>query len=156
MFGVRLPVNFDSPYKAASLIEFWRRWHMTLSRFLRDYVYVPLGGNRHGKATQLLAVLATMVLGGLWHGAAWTFVAWGAFHGALLCVNHAWRSMRARAPLSELQIWGNRILVFLAVVVGWVLFRADSLHAATGVLRGMAGINEWGPVDRLLAIKLAG
>src|SRR6188472_2448109 len=90
MFGIFLPVNFNSPYKATSIVEFWRRWHMTLSHFLRDYLYIPLGGNRRGRVLRYVNLLITMVLGGLWHGAAWTFVIWGALHGAYLCVNHAW------------------------------------------------------------------
>src|SRR5450830_1540606 len=90
MFGIRLPLNFDSPYKAASITEFWRRWHMTLSRFLRDYLYIPLGGNRKGPTRRYVNLLTTMVLGGLWHGAGWTFVAWGALHGAYLCIDHVW------------------------------------------------------------------
>src|ERR1700738_4595310 len=90
MFGIFLPVNFNSPYKAASIVEFWRRWHMTLSQFLRDYLYIPLGGNRRGLALRYVNLMITMLLGGLWHGAAWTFVIWGALHGAYLCVNHAW------------------------------------------------------------------
>src|SRR5690606_424877 len=96
LFGVRLPVNFHSPYKAANIIEFWRRWHMTLSRFLRDYLYIPLGGNRRGPARRYVNLLVTMLLGGLWHGAGWTFVAWGALHGVYLVVNHAWIALRAR------------------------------------------------------------
>ncbi|WP_249780620.1 MBOAT family O-acyltransferase [Bradyrhizobium sp. dw_78] len=94
MFGVVFPVNFNSPYKAVSLIDFWRRWHMTLSRFLRDYLYIPLGGNRLGPLRRYLNLFVTMLLGGIWHGAAWTFVAWGALHGLGLLVNHAWRSTR--------------------------------------------------------------
>src|SRR5690606_25198832 len=86
MLGFVLPLNFDRPYRAVSIRDFWRRWHMTLSRFLRDYLYIPLGGNRKGPARQALAVAVTMLLGGLWHGAAWTFVAWGALHGAGLAV----------------------------------------------------------------------
>src|SRR6185312_2728715 len=98
-FGFRLPLNFHSPYKAAGIVEFWRRWHMTLSRFLRDYLYIPLGGNRHGPARRYLNLMATMLLGGLWHGAAWTFVAWGALHGAYLIANHAWLALRQRLAL---------------------------------------------------------
>ncbi|MBL8463808.1 MAG: MBOAT family protein, partial [Thauera sp.] len=91
MFGVKLPLNFDSPYKAGSISEFWRRWHMTLSRFLRDYLYIALGGNRKGSLRRHANLFVTMVLGGLWHGAGWTFVVWGALHGFYLMVNHAWR-----------------------------------------------------------------
>jgi D-alanyl-lipoteichoic acid acyltransferase DltB (MBOAT superfamily) len=146
MFGIRLPVNFASPYKATSIIDFWRRWHITLSRFLRDYLYVPLGGNRRGRTRRYLNLFLTMLLGGLWHGAGWTFVIWGALHGAYLGVNHAWRALRERLGLSAR--WTGacnalpaRALTFLAVVVAWVFFRADSASAALAMLRGMAGLN---------------
>ena len=101
MFGVRLPLNFDSPYKAVSIIEFWRRWHMTLSRFLRDYLYIPLGGNRHGTVRRYVNLLLTMLIGGLWHGAGWNFMLWGGLHGLYLAVNHLWRALvgeRHRPP----------------------------------------------------------
>src|SRR6267142_4779788 len=94
MFGIRLPVNFRSPYKAASIIEFWRRWHITLSRFLRDYLYIPLGGNRSGEQRRYVNLAVTMLLGGLWHGAAWNFVIWGGLHGIYFCINHLWRAWR--------------------------------------------------------------
>src|ERR1700744_2641303 len=94
LFGIRLPVNFRSPYKAASIIEFWRRWHVTLSRFLRDYLYIPLGGNRHGEGRRYLNLFLTMLLGGLWHGAGWNFLVWGGLHGIYLCVNHLWQVWR--------------------------------------------------------------
>ncbi|MGZ5584938.1 MAG: MBOAT family O-acyltransferase, partial [Usitatibacter sp.] len=96
MLGVRLPFNFNSPYKSRSIIDFWRRWHMTLSRFLRDYVYVPLGGNRRGPLRRYANIMVTMLVGGLWHGANWTFVAWGALHGLMLLANHAWRAAATR------------------------------------------------------------
>ncbi len=140
MFGIFLPLNFNSPYKASSIIDFWRRWHMTLSRFLRDYLYIPLGGNRHGPVLRYVNLMITMVLGGLWHGAAWTFVAWGALHGAYLCVNHAWnRFGPAIAPRFEpaADIVAI-ILTFSSVVVAWVFFRADSMSSATYVLSRMA------------------
>jgi D-alanyl-lipoteichoic acid acyltransferase DltB (MBOAT superfamily) len=138
LFGVRLPVNFYSPYKASSIIEFWRRWHMTLSRFLRDYLYIPLGGNRHGR--QVRNLMLTMLLGGLWHGANWTFVAWGGLHGFYLLVNHAWRRHSIGARLPKLGAIGRAAgwaLTFLCVIVGWVVFRADSLHTATAMLSSM-------------------
>jgi alginate O-acetyltransferase complex protein AlgI len=145
MIGVRLPINFDSPYKATSIIDFWRRWHITLSRFLRDYVYISLGGNRQGAARRYVNLMLTMLIGGLWHGAAWTFVVWGGLHGAYLVVNHAWNYARDRLGLS----WGVRrwhalvglLLTFAAVVVGWVFFRAESFAAAANVLRGMFGLH---------------
>lgn len=146
LFGVKLPLNFDSPYKAVNIIDFWRRWHMTLSRFLRDYLYFPLGGNRKGPARRYVNLLVTMVLGGLWHGAGLTFVVWGALHGIYLVVNHAWhRIRRALGHDLDRSTWPGRVagmtLTFLAVVVGWVFFRADSLDAARIMLGGMCGLN---------------
>jgi D-alanyl-lipoteichoic acid acyltransferase DltB (MBOAT superfamily) len=144
MFNVRLPANFDSPYKAASIIDFWRRWHMTLSAFLRDYLYIPLGGNRKGPARRYVNLLATMVLGGLWHGAGWTFVAWGALHGLYLVANHGWRALLRRLGWRGAGAAGRIAgiaFTFLAVVVGWVVFRAESLDSAGRILAGMAGLN---------------
>ena len=144
MFNVRLPMNFNSPYKATSIIEFWRRWHMTLARFLRDYLYIPLGGNRQGKTQRYVNLMITMLLGGLWHGASWTFVIWGGLHGVYLILNHAWRGLKTKMDwrdggrLAEL---GAGALTFLAVVVGWVFFRADSFLSAITMLSGMAGMN---------------
>ena len=129
MFGIFLPVNFNSPYKATSIIEFWRRWHMTLSQFLRDYLYIPLGGNRRGRVLRYVNLMVTMLLGGLWHGAAWTFVVWGALHGAYLCVNHAWsRSAPQLRRASRARPHRRAMLTFLAVVVAWVFFRAEACH----------------------------
>jgi len=140
MFGIFLPVNFNSPYKATSIIEFWRRWHMTLSQFLRDYLYIPLGGNRLGRVRRYVNLMVTMLLGGLWHGAAWTFVAWGALHGAYLCINHAWIHFAPPIPRRLAPVAGfvGFVLTFLAVVVAWVFFRADSLATALLVLSKMA------------------
>jgi alginate O-acetyltransferase complex protein AlgI len=140
MFGIFLPLNFNSPYKATSIIDFWRRWHMTLSQFLRDYLYIPLGGNRHGRVLRYVNLMVTMVLGGLWHGAAWTFVAWGALHGVYLCINHAWNHFGPVvaprfARVAELTAL---ILTFLSVVIAWVFFRADSMASALSVLSRMA------------------
>jgi alginate O-acetyltransferase complex protein AlgI len=140
MFGIFLPLNFNSPYKATSIVDFWRRWHMTLSQFLRDYLYIPLGGNRHGRTLRYVNLMITMVLGGLWHGAAWTFVAWGALHGAYLCINHAWNNFGPRIAL-RFEGAANAaafILTFLSVVVAWVFFRADSISSAVYVLSRMA------------------
>src|SRR3981081_46574 len=140
MFGIFLPLNFNSPYKAMSIIDFWRRWQMTLSQFLRDYLYIPLGGNRRGRTLRYANLMITMVLGGLWHGAAWTFVAWGALHGAYLCINHAWNNYGpAVAPrFARLANIAAFILTFLSVVVAWVFFRADSMSSAIYVLSKMA------------------
>ncbi len=141
MFGIRLPVNFDSPYKAFSIIAFWQRWHMTLSRFLRDYLYIPLGGNRKGKARRYVNLLLTMVLGGLWHGAAWTFVLWGALHGGYLVINHAWRRARPATwgepnGLVKGAFWA---LTFLAVTLSWIPFRAENMEAVQNILQGLVG-----------------
>ncbi len=144
MFNVRLPLNFNSPYKATSIIEFWRCWHMTLSRFLRDYLYIPLGGSRLGTSRRYANLVITMLLGGLWHGAGWTFVIWGALHGFYLLVNHTWRAFKARmgwADGGRLATLGAGALTFLAVVVGWLFFRADSYSTAVTMLQGMAGMN---------------
>ena len=140
MFGIFLPLNFNSPYKATSIIDFWRRWHMTLSQFLRDYLYIPLGGNRRGPALRYFNLMITMLLGGLWHGAAWTFVVWGALHGGYLCVNHAWNRFRPEiAPrFQRVSDVAGLILTFLAVVIAWVFFRADNMPAALNVLSKMA------------------
>jgi alginate O-acetyltransferase complex protein AlgI len=165
MFGVILPLNFHSPYKAVNIIDFWRRWHMTLSRFLRDYLYISLGGNRKGVARRYLNLMITMVLGGLWHGAGWTFVLWGALHGLYLAVNHGWRALRARLgqDLKQSTWWGRAcacLLTFIAVVIGWVLFRAADFAAAVAMLKAMAGFNglvlpdfwlpKWGAVGQWL------
>ncbi len=144
MFNVRLPMNFNSPYKATSIIEFWRCWHMTLSRFLRDYLYIPLGGSRNGKVQRYLNLMITMLLGGLWHGAGWTFVIWGGLHGFYLIVNHAWRGFKKKMIWSDggkLAKLGAGLLTFLAVVVGWVFFRADNFSSAMTMLHGMVGMN---------------
>ncbi len=146
MFGIRLPFNFDSPYKAGNIIDFWRRWHMTLSRFLRDYLYLPLGGNRKGKLRRYLNLMATMLLGGLWHGAGWTFVIWGALHGAYLMANHAWQGLRLYLGWSERAESGPgryfaHALTFVAVVFGWVFFRAPSLDSGVLLAQGMLGIH---------------
>jgi alginate O-acetyltransferase complex protein AlgI len=133
MLNVRFPLNFASPYQAANIAEFWRRWHITLSRFLRDNVYIPLGGNRHGEARRNINLMATMLLGGLWHGAAWNFVLWGGLHGLYLVV-HGQFPWRLPAVL-------GRAATLLAVVVAWVPFRASGLDATRTMLRGMAGFN---------------
>jgi alginate O-acetyltransferase complex protein AlgI len=144
MFGIFLPLNFNSPYKAASIIDFWRRWHMTLSQFLRDYLYIPLGGNRRGRVLRYVNLMVTMALGGLWHGAAWTFVAWGVLHGVYLCINHAWSNYGpAVAPrFTRLADMAAFILTFLAVVVAWVLFRADSMASAISILSKMTSPSQ--------------
>jgi D-alanyl-lipoteichoic acid acyltransferase DltB (MBOAT superfamily) len=146
MFGIHLPLNFHSPYKAVNIIEFWRRWHITLSRFLRDYLYIPLGGNRRGPSRRYLNLMVVMILGGLWHGAGWTFVAWGTLHGLYLVINNGWHAAcRALGHDTERSTWWGRRLsqavTFTAVVFAWVLFRADSFNGAQNIIYGMLGSN---------------
>ena len=141
MFGLRLPLNLAAPYRATSIREFWRRWHITLSRFLRDYLYIPLGGNRGGAARQAGNVVITMLLAGLWHGAAWTFVAWGGLHGAALAANALWRRAGLRMPV--LVGWA---LLMVFVIVGWVVFRSPNFAAAARMLGGMTGANGVGHI----------
>jgi alginate O-acetyltransferase complex protein AlgI len=149
MCGIRIPVNFNSPYKAVSIIDFWRRWHITLSHFLRDYLYVALGGNRRGRPRRYVNLMLTMLLGGFWHGANWTFLVWGGLHGTYLVINHAWNAVADRIGLSNrgqstTYRWFARGLTLVAVMVGWVFFRAPSLDAAGEILAGMLGINGLG------------
>lgn len=153
MFGINLPINFNAPYRATSVIDFWRRWHMTLSRFLRDYLYISLGGNRLGKVRRYVNLLVTMLLGGLWHGAGWTFIIWGAIHGTALAANHLWRSVAPawwrRAPLSVTGTvgWG---LTFFVAVIGWVYFRAHDVASANRLMAAMF-TPQAGIVDGLVA-----
>ncbi|MDY7226220.1 MBOAT family O-acyltransferase [Hyalangium rubrum] len=148
MFNIRLPLNFDTPYRSASIVEFWRRWHISLSRFLRDYLYVALGGNRKGRVRRYVNLMLTMVLGGLWHGAGWNFLLWGALHGSYLVLTHAWTAARERldlAPLGQEGRWTRPLSIaatYVAVVVAWVFFRAETLDGALGVLKGMAGLSS--------------
>jgi alginate O-acetyltransferase complex protein AlgI len=132
MFAIRIPQNFDSPYKATDPSDFWRRWHISLSTVLRDYLYIPLGGNRHGERKTYQNLMITMLLGGLWHGAAWTFVVWGAYHGLLLAAYRRWGSWWDPLPLSF-----RRLGMFFLAVVGWVFFRAASFGMAATLLRKM-------------------
>lgn len=146
LFGVKLPINFNSPYKAVNMIDFWRRWHMTLSRFLRDYLYIPLGGNRKGPIRRHFNLLATMLLGGLWHGAGWTFVVWGGLHGIYLVVNHLWHALRKYLgyPVGLPSLPGRiagMLITFPAVVIGWVFFRSPDLHTALILFESMIGFN---------------
>jgi alginate O-acetyltransferase complex protein AlgI len=157
MLGIVLPQNFAIPYRAVSLSDFWRRWHMTLSRFLRDYLYIPLGGNRRGLAVQLSALLATMALGGLWHGAGLTFVAWGILHGLGLCVGLLWR--RVSLPMPLLCGW---VLTFVFVVFAWVLFRAPTFDAALRLYEAMIGFTpighgfKWRTIAAAAAVAMIG
>jgi alginate O-acetyltransferase complex protein AlgI len=145
--GIRIPANFYSPYQAQSIIDFWRRWHMSLSRFLKDYLYIPLGGNRCGVKRRYVNLFITMVLGGLWHGVGWTFIVWGALHGVYLVVNHAWRNFRSTqvGHGSRYLKWISTLLSIcltqVCVIFAWVFFRAPDLHAALNICRGMLGFN---------------
>lgn len=154
ILGVRLPYNFASPYRATNISEFWRRWHMTLSAFLRDYLYIALGGNRKGQLRRLINLMVTMLLGGLWHGANWTFVAWGGLHGLYLVVHHSAGTKVTDAmrrwippPLVSLFAW---FVTMLAVVVAWVFFRAADFHVARTMLEAMSFASTGAGMDRIL------
>lgn len=136
MFNIRLPVNFNSPYKAKSIQDFWRRWHITLSTFLRDYIYIPLGGNRKGEISTYTNLFMTFFIGGLWHGASWMFVIWGCMHGIALIIHRAW--LKLGIELNGLVSW---FITFNFVNITWVFFRAESLQDASKVLSGMFGLN---------------
>lgn len=145
MFGITLPVNFNSPYKAVNIIDFWRRWHITLSNFLRDYLYIPLGGNRHGEFRRQINLMLTMLLGGFWHGAGWTFIIWGGLHGIYLTLNHSWQKLRKSwgHDIKEVSFWGRiggTLLTFFAVTIAWVFFRAETLTGAIDMLDKMLQI----------------
>jgi len=144
LFGIRLPLNFHSPYKSINIIEFWRRWHMTLSRFLRDYLYIALGGNRKGKFRRYVNLSITMVLGGIWHGAGWQFLIWGALHGLFLVINHFWQQLKPgglKKPDSTIvkyvSVFLSHLLTLFCVAIAWVFFRAENTSAATDILQSM-------------------
>lgn len=143
IFGIQLPLNFFSPYKSANIVDFWRRWHITLSRFLRDYLYIPLGGNKRGKARRYAAVIITMLLGGLWHGAAWNFIIWGGIHGIFIVINHMWKALSKKYRFT---IFNNLvgqicaiILTFSCVTFSWIFFRAGTWDGAITIITAMAG-----------------
>lgn len=161
MFGVEIPVNFRLPYLATSLREFWRRWHITLSQWLRDYLYKPLGGSRHGQARTVFALMATMLLGGLWHGANYTFIIWGALHGVVQVLEHLLRPKGAPAEgwLRRARSFLGWLYVFLVVMVAWVFFRAANLGQAVTIVEAMfRGAVHWSPgpeVRQIFALSLA-
>ena len=132
LFNIKLPINFNSPYKATSIQDFWRRWHITLSRFLKDYIYIPLGGNRKGESRTYLNLFATFVLGGIWHGAGWTFVFWGVLHGTALVIHRLWQSLGFK--LNRVLAW---FITFNFINIAWVFFRAKEFDDALKVLHGM-------------------
>lgn len=164
MFGIKLPLNFNSPYKAVSIIDFWRRWHITLSNFLRDYLYISLGGNRKGQLRRHTNLMITMLLGGLWHGAGWTFVFWGGLHGTYLIVNHQWNSLRRSLghDLKKSHWWSrclSILVTFLAVVVSWVFFRAENMETAIAMCYAMVGTNGFSlasslPIDKKVVLLM--
>lgn len=148
MFGIRLPINFNSPYRSLSIVEFWRRWHITLSRFLRDYLYIPLGGNKSGLLGTRGNLAITMLLGGLWHGAGWNFIIWGALHGGYLMINHIWsgsnlgQSFRTTINTYVYATFAWSITM-VAVILAWVFFRAETFTGATIMLQSMFGLTEY-------------
>jgi D-alanyl-lipoteichoic acid acyltransferase DltB (MBOAT superfamily) len=137
LFNIWLPINFNSPYKSLDIQDFWRRWHMTLSRYLRDYLYVPLGGNRCTSARLYLNLMITFVLGGLWHGASWMFIIWGALHGGALIVHRIWKQLGMRLPA-----WLAWFVTFSFVNITWIFFRANTLDDANRLLRSMFDIQS--------------
>ena len=157
MFNISLPINFFSPYKATSIIEFWRRWHITLSRFLKDYIYIPLGGSRNGRLAALFNLSVTMLLGGIWHGAGWTFAVWGALHGIYLIINHLWRDFCKAVPALDRLASLHPARIFFhaltlgAVIFAWVFFRAETIQGALNIVRSMSSFQEAGV--GLLAVK---
>jgi D-alanyl-lipoteichoic acid acyltransferase DltB (MBOAT superfamily) len=148
-FAVELPENFADPYLATSITDFWRRWHMTLSHWLRDYLYIPLGGNRKGSVRTYANLMITMLLGGLWHGASWTFVVWGGLHGLFLAAERA-LGIRPDAPMSPVARVLRQVLTFHLVCLAWIFFRAQSFETAWAVLSGIAGGTFWLTRERLL------
>ena len=147
LFGIRLPLNFDSPYKASNIVDFWRRWHITLSRFLRDYIYFPLGGNRKGPVRRYVNLMIVMALGGLWHGAGWTFILWGVLHGAYLAINHFWWFITGSGDehqgrrFGRTYSWFGRTVTLLAVALSWTLFRAGTMDTARSMYNGLFALN---------------
>ena len=137
LFNIRLPVNFNSPYKATNIQDFWRRWHITLSRFLRDYVYIPLGGNKKGSFRTYNNLMATFVIGGLWHGAGWTFIFWGFLHGLALIIQRLWEKLGFK-----LWTWLAWFITFNFVNIAWVFFRAKEWGDAVKVLRSMFSLDN--------------
>lgn len=142
ILGFKIPLNFRLPYFASSPVDFWKRWHISLSSWLRDYLYISLGGNRNHRYRN---IMITMLLGGLWHGAAWTFIVWGAFHGAIIVATHYLASLRIFRGFSESSAWLPGLLkwaiTFYLVLIGWVFFRAQDFSAAIAVLRSMHGFD---------------
>jgi len=148
LFNIRLPINFNSPYKALTIQDFWRRWHITLSRFLRDYLYIPLGGNRGGQWRTCINLMITFILGGLWHGAGWMFVCWGALHGAALVAHRLWQQLGWRMP--ALLAWA---LTLNFVNFAWIFFRADDMDDALKVIQAMFSFSPRQILGELLQLR---
>ena len=146
LFNIKLPINFNSPYKALNIQDFWKRWHITLSRFLRDYVYIPLGGNRKGKYRVYSNLLATFLIGGLWHGAGWTFIFWGFLHGVAMVVHRVWKELNF--TVNKYLAW---FVTFNFLNASWVFFRAKEWEDAIKVLKGMSGMNEINNISSLIS-----
>ena len=138
MLNIELPENFNAPYKSTSIIEFWRRWHITLGAWIREYIYIPLGGNRHGEFNKLRNLFIAMLFTGLWHGAGWTFILWGALHGVMLIVNNLWRKLKITLP--KFLSW---LLTFMSVVISWMIFRAESVDEAFKIISAMFDFNKF-------------
>jgi len=138
MFGIKLPLNFNSPYKSKSIIDFWRRWHISLSSFLKEYIYIPLGGNRKGIFFKYTNILIVMIIGGIWHGAGWNFVLWGLSHGILLVINHEINRSNLKAPLPT---FVRQTITFFLIAINWVLFRSENLLSVKNFYSGMIGQN---------------
>lgn len=146
LFNIKLPINFNSPYKSQNIQEFWRRWHMTLSRFLRDYIYIPLGGNRLGEFKTCRNLFLTFFIGGIWHGAAWTFILWGTLHGIATCTHRMWQKLKIKIP-HILSVF----VMFMFINITWIFFRAPSIHRAFSILKSMIGLNGF---DSLVIDKM--
>ncbi|MCP4341759.1 MAG: MBOAT family protein [Desulfobulbaceae bacterium] len=138
MFGFVFPRNFDSPYRARSVTEFWQKWHISLSSWLRDYLYIPLGGNKRGRSRTIHNLMIVMILGGLWHGAGWTFIAWGLMHGVLLVIERVWRYR----PLFCVPSWAGIAATYFVVLVSWVFFRANNIGEAFAYLQNMVSVGQ--------------
>ncbi|HAU3861356.1 MBOAT family O-acyltransferase [Legionella pneumophila] len=164
LFGIVFPLNFNSPYKARNIIIFWRRWHMTLSRFLRDYIYIPLGGNRKDNINRYVNLMITMIIGGIWHGAGWTFIIWGLLHGFYLVINHLWLQLKKHyfQFFPTKKFIGNffaQIITFLAVMIAWIFFRAETFMASSHILTALfknislsSSVFNFGQLQRLFAL----
>ena len=153
LFGIILPINFNSPYKAFNIIDFWRRWHITLSKFLRDYVYIAIGGNRYGTIIRYRNIMITMLIGGIWHGAGWTFLIWGGLHGIFILLNHSWRFVtnnKFNNIVFRLFAW---ILTFSSVAIAWVPFRANDMNATLNMYKSM--FSKEGFIEPLTAVKVS-